>query len=78
MKTYFDKHRRAINYAPGDYVMLDTRNINLPAYRTRKLTPRYIGPFKILKRAGQVSYKLELPTSLKIHNVFHEGLLKTY
>ena len=37
-----------------------------------KLAPRYIGPFKVLVRRGEVAYQLELPESLKaVHNVFH-------
>ena len=42
-----------------------------------KLAPRYIGPFRILKRKGEVAYKLELPTELKdFHDVFHVSLLR--
>ena len=37
-----------------------------------KLSPRYIGPFKILARKGEVAYELELPARLSdVHNVFH-------
>jgi len=37
-----------------------------------KLSPRYIGLFEILKRVGEVAYKLALPPSLKgFYNVFH-------
>ena len=37
-----------------------------------KLAPRYIGPFKVLERKGEVAYHLELPTSLSgVHDVFH-------
>jgi hypothetical protein len=43
----------------------------------RKLSPRFIGPFKILKRVGQVAYQLELPDHLSdVHDVFHISQLK--
>nr|GEY44962.1 putative reverse transcriptase domain-containing protein [Tanacetum cinerariifolium] len=42
-----------------------------------KLNPRYIGPFKILKRIGPVAYKLELPEELSnVHNTFYVSNLK--
>jgi hypothetical protein len=42
-----------------------------------KLAPRYIGPFKILERRGEVAYQLELPESLAgVHDVFHVSQLK--
>ena len=42
-----------------------------------KLAPRYIGPFKILERHGEVAYQLELPESLSgVHDVFHVSQLK--
>ena len=44
-----------------------------------KLSPRYIGPFEILKRVGNVAYKLALPQELaNVHNVFHVSMLKKY
>jgi hypothetical protein len=37
-----------------------------------KLSPRYIGPFQILQRVGEVAYRLELPEQLSdVHDVFH-------
>ena len=42
-----------------------------------KLAPRYIGPFKIIERRGEVAYQLELPESLSgVHDVFHVSQLK--
>jgi hypothetical protein len=44
---------------------------------TGKLSPRYIGPFSILEKCGNVAYKLELPPSLAgVHDIFHISQLK--
>ena len=42
-----------------------------------KLAPRYIGPFRILARRGEVAYQLELPPNLsQVHDVFHVSQLR--
>nr|GEU67114.1 hypothetical protein [Tanacetum cinerariifolium] len=42
-----------------------------------KLNPRYVGPFKVLERVGDVAYKLDLPEELsRVHNMFHVSNLR--
>ncbi|XP_059310058.1 uncharacterized protein LOC132061223 [Lycium ferocissimum] len=49
------------------------------ADRKGKLSSRYIGPFEILKRVGEVAYKLALPLGLSgVHPVFYVSMLKRY
>lgn len=58
--------------------MLSTKNLQLPAFQNKKLAPKWVGPFRILQKVGSLSYKLDLPGHLKLHNVFHVTLLKKY
>ena len=47
--------------------------------RREKLVPRYIGPFEIRSRVGEVAYKLVLPPEVsRIHPVFHILMLRKY
>ncbi|GJU52800.1 hypothetical protein Tco_1226514 [Tanacetum coccineum] len=44
-----------------------------------KLNPRYVGPFKVIERVGEVDYKLELPEELsRVHNTFDTKLIDHY
>ena len=78
-KTYADKRRRPLRFAKGDHVYLKVspmKGVNRFGVKG-KLAPRYIGPFPIIDRCGQVAYRLKLPKRLSgIHNVFHVSQLK--
>ena len=54
------------------------QNSNLVLGKDKRLSPRFAGPFKILKRVGSLAYKLELPSHVRVHPVFHVSLLKKY
>ena len=59
-------------------VLLSSKNIRLKGVGTPKLMPLWLGPFKIQERVGKVAYRLELPDTALIHDVFHVSLLKPY
>ena len=44
--------------------------------KDNKLSPKYYSPYKVLKKIGSMAYKLELPTSSRVHLVFHVSYLK--
>ena len=47
-------------------------------YPSRKLAPKRHGPFKIIQVLSPLTYKLQLPSTWKIHDVFHASLLSPY
>jgi hypothetical protein len=78
-ESYADKWRRDLSFEIGDFVYLKVS----PLRGTRrfkvngKLMPRYVGPFKVIDRKGEVAYQLELPPQLSnVHDVFHVSQLK--
>ena len=77
-KHFADQKRKSMpNLIPGDYVWLLRKNIktNRPS---DKLDYKRLGPFKIIKQINPVTFRLQLPGHVKIHNVFHVSLLEPY
>ncbi|GKE81557.1 hypothetical protein Tco_1551557 [Tanacetum coccineum] len=78
-KSYANLKRKLIEFQVGDKVMLKVSPWKGVVHfgKRGKLNPRYVGPFKVLGKVGEVSYKLELPEELsKVHNTFHASNLK--
>jgi hypothetical protein len=63
---YANQHRKDITYTVGDKVYLSTANLYLPSSMSRKLTARYLGPFQVEKVVNPVTYKLKLPSTMRI------------
>ncbi|ESK81846.1 hypothetical protein Moror_9630 [Moniliophthora roreri MCA 2997] len=64
-------------FTVGQKVWLEGKNLDF-GYPTKKLSPKWEGPFRIKEVMGPVTYKLALPRQWKIHSVFHIGLLSPY
>ncbi|GJW48059.1 putative reverse transcriptase domain-containing protein [Tanacetum coccineum] len=78
-KSYADLKRKPMEFEVGDKVMLKVSPWKgvVRFGKRGKLNPRFVGPFKVIKRVGDVAYKLELPEELsRVHNTFHVSNLK--
>ncbi len=74
---YVNRRRTPVTYQPEDLVLLSSRN--LPLRGSKKLLPRWMGPFRVLKTVGPVACKLELPPRWQhVHPVFHVSLLRQW
>ncbi|GKF40417.1 hypothetical protein Tco_0120478 [Tanacetum coccineum] len=78
-KSYANVRRKPLEFDVGDMVMLKVSPWKgvIRFGKRGKLSPRYVGPFKIIDIIGPVAYKLELPDELRgIHNTFYVSNLK--
>jgi hypothetical protein len=76
-----DRHRRDHDFSIGDQVLLNAEDIVVAVDRNRrskKLLPRFIGPYTIVEQRSPVSFRVELPPTMKIHDVFHVDRFRHY
>jgi len=81
MKKHCDRHRRDVEFAVGEWVLLKLHKYRQQSLAKRlnfKLAKRYFGPYQILQKVGVMAYRLKLPDNSSIHPVFHVSLLKAY
>ena len=80
-KSYADMRRKDIRYEIGEKMFLKVSPWKkvMRFGKKGKLSPRFIGPYEVIEKAGPMAYKLALPLELeKIHNVFHVLILRRY
>lgn len=77
IKRYYDQKRsKGPTFSEGDIIYLSTKDIKTKR-PSKKLDFKYLGPFKILKKLSDSTYKLDLPPKVKLHPVFNISLLKS-
>jgi hypothetical protein len=74
-KKFADERRKDITLDIGTQVWLNAKNIKTTR-PSAKFDYRRLGPFTVVERIGEVAYRLELPVSFGIHDVFHVSLLE--
>ena len=78
-KSYADNRSRPLEFEEGDHVYHKMSPLRgMRRFKVKgKLSPRFIGPFRVFRRVGEMAYQLELPDNLSdVHNVFHVSQLK--
>ena len=80
-KSYADVRHRPLEFEVGDHVFLKVvpKRGAVRFSKRKKLSPRFIGSFKILERVRTVAYRLALlPSMSGVHKVFHVSMLRRY
>ncbi|KAG2938032.1 hypothetical protein PC115_g3917 [Phytophthora cactorum] len=81
MADVYDKGRKEQEFGVGDQVYLSTKNLDTAHTgfpNSRKLGPKWIGPYSVVRKVHRHAYEINLPPRLKLHPVFNTGSLKPY
>jgi hypothetical protein len=58
----------------GSHIWLDAQHLKIKS-KSQKLNPKCLGPFKVLDRVGNLDYRIELPPTMDLHDIFHADQL---
>ncbi|GIL73611.1 hypothetical protein Vretifemale_3774, partial [Volvox reticuliferus] len=75
---YYNKSKRDVVFSEGQMVLLSTKNLRSFAEGSRKLLPRWIGPYPVVRMVGNAAVELALPSDMNIHPTFHVSLVRPY
>ena len=75
-KAELDASRRDVQFAVGDEVLLDTEHTPLPSRSL--LSPRWMGPFRVLARTAPNTYRLDIPATWRVFPEFNVERLRPY
>lgn len=78
-KSYENKRRTVLEFEVDDLVFVKISPLKrvMRFGNAEKLTPRFVGPFKILEQIGKLAYKVKLPEKIVgVNNVFHVSHLR--
>ena len=79
-KIYADQNKMFKEFQVGKqvYLRIKPKKSSLRIGSCAKLAPRYCVPLKIIERIGTVAYRIVLPTTMNVHDVFHVPFLKKH
>ncbi|XP_050890224.1 uncharacterized protein LOC127095597 [Lathyrus oleraceus] len=80
-KIYHDARRKYLEFKEGDHVFLRVDIVTGVgcALKSKKLAPKFVGPYQISQRIGVVAYRMALPPDLlNSHDVLHVSQLRKY
>ncbi|GIL88131.1 hypothetical protein Vretifemale_16142, partial [Volvox reticuliferus] len=77
-RTYYNKSKWDVGFSEGQMVLLSTKNLRSFPVGSRKLFPRWIGPYPLVRMIGNVAVKLTLLPDMNIHPTFHVSLVQPY
>jgi hypothetical protein len=77
MAKFANRRRRELQLKVGDQVWLSTAHLRMPTSVSRKLAPKFTGPYRVTELVTPVSVRLDLGSD-SIHNVFHVSQVKQH